>query len=110
MRIVAGLCLLLAFGATAASAESPSPLTPVTLFKPFRDVRVWSLPVADEPATTVAREVRLTEFTIRTERDRLIQAVFTIGNQPVPSATRIGDVRGQALITVHMSFRALPLP
>jgi hypothetical protein len=110
MKFAAGLCLMLALGATAASAESPSPLK-TNLFKPNDDVRVWSLQtVVEAPVPVVAREVRLTEFVVKRERDRVLQAQLTMGTPYAPSVARIGDVRGQALISVHVYFRTQPLP
>lgn len=111
MKFAAGLCLMLALGATAASAESPSPLKGVNLFKPYDDVRVRSLQaVAEAVAPVLVYEARLTEFTLRSERDRVLRAQLTIGTQHAPSAVRVGDVRGQALVTVHVYFRTLPVP
>jgi hypothetical protein len=110
MKFAVGLCLMLAFGATAASAESPSPLK-TNLFKPHEDVRAWSLQtVVEGPTPVLAREVPLTDFTLRKEGDRVLQAQLTIGSQFVPSNTRNAEVRGQALITVHMYFRTQPSP
>jgi hypothetical protein len=109
MKFAAGLCLMLALGVTAASAESPAPLKAVNLFKPYEEVRGRAMQaVAEVPAPVLAHEIRLTEFTLKRERDRGLQAQLTIGTQFAPSATRVGDVRGQALVTVHMSFRTLP--
>jgi hypothetical protein len=110
MKFAAGLFLMLALGATAASAESPSPLK-THLFAPQGNARVWSLQTPVEtPAPVLTREVRLTEFTLKREGDRVLQAQLTIGTDGAPAATRVGDVRGQALITVHMYFRALLMP
>ena len=110
MKFAAGLCLMLTLGVTAASAESPSPLKD-NPFKPHEDVRVWSVQTdAEGPAPVLAREVRLTEFTLKRERNRVLQAHFTIGTEYAPSVTRIGEVRGQALVTVHVYFRTVPMP
>ncbi len=109
MKLAAGLCLMLALGVSAASAESPSPLKPVNLFGPHDNARGGALQaVAEVPAPVLAHEIRLTEFRLKREGDRELQAQLTIGSQYAPSATRVGDIRGQALVTVHMSFRTLP--
>jgi hypothetical protein len=109
MKLPAGLCLMLALGVTAASAESPSPLKPVNLFGTHENARGGELQaVAEAPAPVLAHEIRLTEFRLKKEGDRVLQARLTIGNEYAPSATRVGDIRGQALVTVHMSFRTLP--
>jgi hypothetical protein len=110
MKFAAGLCLILALGTTATSAEAPSPLK-TNLFKPNDNAHVWSLQtVVEAQAPVLAREVRLTEFVLKRERDRVLQAQLTIGSQYVPSTTLFGDVRGQALITVHVYFRNQPWP
>jgi hypothetical protein len=110
MKFAAGLCLMLALGATAASAESPSPLK-TNPFKLNDNVRVWSLQtVVEGPAPVLAREVRVTEFALKRERDRVLQAQLTMGTPYVQSAAGMGDVRGQALVTVHLYFRTQPLP
>jgi hypothetical protein len=111
MKFAAGLCLMLLLGTTAASAESPSPFKMGNLFKPYDDARVRLLQTSDEwPTPTLAREMRLVEFTLKREGDRARQVQLTIGTPFTPSTTRVGDVRGQPLVTIHLSFRTLPLP
>jgi len=62
---------------------------------------VRPIPLTAEPAAEVSSpEVRIGDITIKTESDRTVHLQLTMGRGT--AVTALGDVRGQALFSVHL--------
>jgi hypothetical protein len=93
---------MLAMAGTAGAQPLPF-VTSTHLLRPPETERVLSVPAADLPAAN-AREVRLGDITLQKQTDRAVRMQWTMGAQSASLPAPASDLRGQALVTLHVRF------
>jgi hypothetical protein len=97
--------LLFFAGLAIAGTAHAQLLSPTTATNPFRPERYEFAKVVQnvtQPAPAT-HEVRLAIITVSRDVDRARQLQLTLGGNPVPALTLFPtELRGQALVTVHL--------
>ena len=111
MKLTTTLCIagMLAMAGTAGAQSLPF-VTSSSLLTPRQNEHMRPIQTTDLLVVS-AREVRLRDITLQKQTDRAVQMQWTIGGQPPPLlAPPSSDLRGQALVTLHVRFVVTPGP